>query len=379
MPLALFYSYSHADEPLRDELDMHLALLRRRGVISPWHERRVAPDMEWRAAIDAHVDRAHLILLLVSPDFLASDYCSDAEISRAMARHRAGAAVVVPVIAQPVDLDGSPFAALPPLPQRARPVTGWPMRDAAWTEVAKGVRHLAESLGRSLSARELPSESADVHRAIARAHSAGALPAATTRFGALAAGAVGAEGTAPVSVLSPERRADIALERALAGFQEEMVEAMRARAPGEALRPAASWRLGERIAGIADWKCILWVEDEPAHSRFERAALHRLQIELVTATSTRAALALLGDASRRFDLVVSNWTRPGPDPDAAEGLRLLHAMRAHDIAIPVVIYDAVPGVRELSTRNDLVRAAGGQGALARPDALFDRIAALLGG
>jgi hypothetical protein len=89
--IEVFYSYAHLDERLRTELDKHLSSLRRHGVIAGWHDRRIMAGTEWAGAIDAHLQRAQIILLLVSADFLASNYCYDIELQRAMARHAAGA------------------------------------------------------------------------------------------------------------------------------------------------------------------------------------------------------------------------------------------------------------------------------------------------
>src|SRR4051812_50229559 len=88
----LFYSYSHKDEVLRDELETHLSLLKRQGVIRAWHDRRIAACTDWAGEIDQHLETAGIILLLVSADFLASDYCYEHEMKRALKRHEAGTA-----------------------------------------------------------------------------------------------------------------------------------------------------------------------------------------------------------------------------------------------------------------------------------------------
>jgi hypothetical protein len=109
-PVEVFISYSHKDDPLREKLDTHLSLLRRQGVIAAWHDRRIAAGQEWARAIDEHLERAAVILLLVSADFLASDYCYDREMRRALERHDAGEARVIPVILRPVNWHEAPFA-----------------------------------------------------------------------------------------------------------------------------------------------------------------------------------------------------------------------------------------------------------------------------
>ena len=145
-PVDLFYSYAHEDEPLRDELDGHLALLRRKGVIRPWHDRGIVPGQQWDEAIDAQLTRADLILLLVSKDFLNSDYIWGKELAVAIARAERGDASVVPVLLRAVDIEDAPFAKLQGLPTDLRPVTSWPNRDEAWTDVAKGIRRTVEGI-----------------------------------------------------------------------------------------------------------------------------------------------------------------------------------------------------------------------------------------
>lgn len=145
-PVLVFFSYTHKDEALRDELAVHLAMLKREGTISEWHDRRIGAGQEWAGEIDANLEAAHTILLLVSPDFLASDYCYDIEVRAAMRRHEAGEARVIPVILRPCDWSRAPFSKLQGLPKDAKPVTLWPNRDEAFLDVAKGIRRVAEEM-----------------------------------------------------------------------------------------------------------------------------------------------------------------------------------------------------------------------------------------
>ena len=144
--IEVFYSYSHKDEALRDELNKHLALLKRQRVIRDWHDRRIAAGTEWSGQIDEHVNSAGIILLMVSADFMASDYCWDVEMSRAMERHEAGEAVVIPVILRAVDWHSAPFSKLQALPKDGKPVTSWPNLDEAFTNIATGIRGAVERL-----------------------------------------------------------------------------------------------------------------------------------------------------------------------------------------------------------------------------------------
>ena len=107
--IEVFFSYSHRDEEMRDELEKHLTILKRDGVITTWHDRRIGAGSEWEGQIDEHLNAAEIILLLISVDFLASDYCHDIELRRAMERHEAGEARVIPVILRTVDWKGAPF------------------------------------------------------------------------------------------------------------------------------------------------------------------------------------------------------------------------------------------------------------------------------
>jgi len=140
----VFFSYSHVDEPLRDELEKQLSMLKRLGVIDTWHDRRIAAGNDWEGQIDARLDAAHIILLLISADFLASSYCYDVEMNRALTRHREGQAKVIPVILRAVDWAGAPFGRLKALPRDAKPITSWDNQDEAFRDVAMGIRQAAE-------------------------------------------------------------------------------------------------------------------------------------------------------------------------------------------------------------------------------------------
>jgi TIR domain len=159
-PISLFYSYSHEDEALRKKLETHLSSLEAERVIGGWHDRRIEAGTEWDGVISRNLEEAGIILLLVSPDFLASRYCRDVEIARAMERHEAGTARVIPVILRPVDWRSAPFGRLQALPKDARPVAKWKNRDEALMDVARGIREAALSLAagtRNSSEVERPS------------------------------------------------------------------------------------------------------------------------------------------------------------------------------------------------------------------------------
>lgn len=139
MTISVFFSYSHKDEVLRDDLANHLKILERAGVIRSWHDRRIEAGEDWKAAIDEHLASATVVLLLVSSDFLASDYCYDVEVKRALERHDAREATVIPVVLRSCKWNRAPFARLQALPKNAIPVTSWTNRDEAWTSVVDGI------------------------------------------------------------------------------------------------------------------------------------------------------------------------------------------------------------------------------------------------
>jgi hypothetical protein len=136
----LFFSYSHVDENLRDQLEIHLWGLRRQGLIDSWHDRRIIAGEEFGAAIDGHIDTADVILLLVSPDFIASDYCYEREMKRALERHQRGDAKVIPVILRPCDWHDLPFGKLLATPKDGRPITKWPNIDEAFQDVVSAIK-----------------------------------------------------------------------------------------------------------------------------------------------------------------------------------------------------------------------------------------------
>jgi TIR domain len=137
---ALFFSYSHKDEALRDQLETHLSMLKRQGFIDAWHDRRILAGAPLDDSIDAQLDRSDIVLLLVSADFLGSEYCYSREMTRALERHKEGTCVVVPVILRPCDWTDTPFAKLMALPTDGKPVTQWPNIDEAFLSIVKGIK-----------------------------------------------------------------------------------------------------------------------------------------------------------------------------------------------------------------------------------------------
>jgi internalin A len=146
--MRVFLSYAHKDETFKDQLETHLKLMERQGTISSWNDRKLIPGTEWRPGILDELERAHIILFLVSADFLASDFCYDIELTRAIERHNSGVARVIPIKIRQCDLDGSPLAPLQGLPKDFKPVANWDDRDEAWTNVVQGIKQAIKDLRR---------------------------------------------------------------------------------------------------------------------------------------------------------------------------------------------------------------------------------------
>jgi CheY-like chemotaxis protein len=147
-PILVFYSYSHKDEKYRQRLENNLALLRRQGLIKEWHDRQIGAGQEWQEAIDTNLEAADVILLLVSADFLASDYCYSVEMTRALDKHEAGKGRVIPIILHPADWKMAQFSKLQAVPTDGKPITGkgWHTQNEAWLDVATGIRKVIQEV-----------------------------------------------------------------------------------------------------------------------------------------------------------------------------------------------------------------------------------------
>lgn len=153
MSIRVFISYSHKDEDLRDQLEVQLAMLKRQGLVEVWHDRRlVAGDrLDW--TISKELDDADVILLLVSPDFLASDYCYKIEKGRALERHRTGEARLISVILRPCDWMRTDLAEFLVTPRDGKAITQWPDRDEAFLNVVQSIRSALDEIGKTPEAK----------------------------------------------------------------------------------------------------------------------------------------------------------------------------------------------------------------------------------
>jgi|SRR5450755_262385 TIR domain len=154
-PIEILFSYTREDEDLRDKLETHLASLKRQQRIVCWHDRHIRAGNIWNLHISTQLDSADIILLLISPDFINSDYCNRVEVKRALERHEKGEVCVVPVILRPADWKEEKFAKFQALPRDAQPIVLWPHLDVALYNVAKGLKEIIVEIEK---ARGLPVE-----------------------------------------------------------------------------------------------------------------------------------------------------------------------------------------------------------------------------
>src|SRR5258708_16575969 len=166
--LKLSYCYAREDKALRDELDRHLSGLKREYQITSWSDGKIIPGAEWQKEIDAQLNTANIILLLISAHFMASDYCYGIEMKRALERHEAGTACVIPIILRPVYWENAPFSKLQVLPTDAKPVSRWRDRDEAFWYIDMVIGNAIKDLIISLKTKEEWLEEGNAFHALKR-------------------------------------------------------------------------------------------------------------------------------------------------------------------------------------------------------------------
>lgn len=148
-PVKVFISYSHEDIKLCKELEKYLRFLQRQKIISSWYDRMINPGADWDREINAQLNSAHIILFLVSINFLVSDYIESTEMARAFERYDANEVDVIPVIIDHCDWRiNENLSSLQALPDRGKPITDWKQRSKAFTDISQGIRRSVEVLRR---------------------------------------------------------------------------------------------------------------------------------------------------------------------------------------------------------------------------------------
>lgn len=148
MAANVFVAYSHHDESFKSDLETHTAVLNREGLLDLWHDRRIRPGEDWDERITSELEAADLILLLVSPDFLASSYCYGREATRALERHAESSAIVIPIILRPCQWLRTPLSQLQALPADGTPISEFGDRDDALLQIADSIAGELESIER---------------------------------------------------------------------------------------------------------------------------------------------------------------------------------------------------------------------------------------
>jgi hypothetical protein len=147
MSIKVFFCYAHEDEPLLKTLKKYLTPMQRQGLIALWHDRDISAGTPWEQEISEHLNTAQIILLLISPDFMASDYCYGIEMKRALERHQRKEARVIPVILGHIDWQDI-LGDIQALPTDAKPVLSslWHSPEEAFYDVAQGIRKVVMKL-----------------------------------------------------------------------------------------------------------------------------------------------------------------------------------------------------------------------------------------
>ena len=145
-PLRLFISYSHQDELFLNELEKHLVNLQRENLLETWHDRKIIPGSAWEDEIGEALNEAEIFVFLISPDFVASEYCFTKELTIALEKQGRGEAVIIPIIVRPSDWGSTPIGKIQSLPKNADPISIRKDRDQAWLEVVQGIRRVISDL-----------------------------------------------------------------------------------------------------------------------------------------------------------------------------------------------------------------------------------------
>lgn len=138
--LNIFISFAHEDEKMKNQLDKHLIMLKRSNKIDVWTDKAILAGDEWDASIHEQINKADIILLLISVDFNNSKYIWEKELAYAIESHKSGKARVIPIILRNCEWQDMPYAMLQALPTGGKPVKSFDDEDEAYTQIAKGIR-----------------------------------------------------------------------------------------------------------------------------------------------------------------------------------------------------------------------------------------------
>jgi hypothetical protein len=151
MKIKLFYSYSHEDETDRDELEKHLTTLKDNGLIDEWHDRKINAGDKWEEKISEEMDKANIILLLFSTNFIASTFCQK-EVEKTLTLGEEKGTTFIPIILKTCawkEVKG--MSVIQALPRDAQPVNSWDDKDEAWLSVYEGIKEQVEEISQKIT------------------------------------------------------------------------------------------------------------------------------------------------------------------------------------------------------------------------------------
>jgi hypothetical protein len=164
----LFLSYSHKDASSLDKLHTHLSILKRKGLIKTWFDRDILAGGNLEDEISAALAEADGFIALMSPDYIASDYCYDREMAYALERHAEKSLTMVPVIVRPCQWKKTPLGELKALPDDGLAVSEWSNEDRAYTRVVDEIFRLVDRKPQKRVVKAEPVSSEEKHAEVSK-------------------------------------------------------------------------------------------------------------------------------------------------------------------------------------------------------------------
>ncbi len=141
----VFLSYSHVDEEFKNKLDVHLAPLKRNNKVETWNDRKLLPGALFDDEIKNHLNEDEIIILLISADFINSDYCYEIEMMKALERMKNSDAIVIPIILRPCLWQETPLKDVQALPKDGTPISKYADTDDAYLEIVKSINDIIDN------------------------------------------------------------------------------------------------------------------------------------------------------------------------------------------------------------------------------------------
>lgn len=143
--IKIVHCYARKDKGFLEELEQHLSALKHSGQITTWYDREILPGTNWKQEIDIRLLAADIVLLLISPNFISSNYCYSTEMQRILHLRKINRIHIIPIILRPVDWQGTPIGDIQVLPTDGKPITAWRNRDEAFQDIVRGIRKVIET------------------------------------------------------------------------------------------------------------------------------------------------------------------------------------------------------------------------------------------